>query len=400
MDYRLTGRQLALKKEFEDFFKEEMKNAPPEYHRKAALEAMYGTDEGWHFHRNMQKKLAEKGWLAMAWPKEYGGRDAQVIEQLIFELTRAYYRAPGVDLLSVRLFAPTLLLYGTEEQKKRLLPAIARGEVTYCQGWSEPNAGSDLAALKTTAIKEGDHYIINGQKTWTTGAHRTDHMFLLARTDPSRRRSAGLSVFNIKMDLPGIEVRPIYYMNGDHVYNEVYFTEVKIPEHERIGPENEGWKLTRATMNFERANIRNFGEARRGLEDVLNYVKTTRRNGKFLSENPIVRQKLAKLFIDIDVGYALIFKVAWLQEKGNLLFSASTASEAKVYGSELLQRMANSATEIMGLYGQLEFSKWAPLGGVMTDLYQSGKGTTIASGSSEIQRNIIAWVGMDLPRIK
>ena len=397
MDFKLTEEQKALKQEFEDFFREEMKNAPPDFQRNP-LEAIYGSDEGFEFHKTMQKKIAEKGWLTMAWPKEYGGREAPIIEQLIFNEVHAYYRAPGIDGFGFRMFSPTLMLFANEEQKKRLLPPIAKGEVNYCQGWSKPNAGSDLASLKTTAIKDGDHYVINGQKVWTTGAHRADHMFLLARTNPSEKRSKGLSVFNVRMDTPGIEVRPIHYMDGTHLYNEIYFTDVRIPESDRIGLENEGWKSTRETMNFERSGADLFSALRRFLEELLAYVKTTKRGGKFLYENPIVRQKLARLYIDIHRGHALAYRVAWNQQKGKLIFSPALASESKVFGSELRQRLANFGTEIMGLHGQLEDSKWAPINGVMPDLYQICVGHNIAAGSSEIQRNIIAWVGVGLPR--
>ena len=399
MDFKLTEEQRALKKEFEDFFREEMKNAPSEYQRNA-LEAIYGSDQGWEFHKSMQKKLAEKGWLTMAWPKEYGGQDAPIIEQLIFNEAHAYYRAPGIDGFGIRMFSPTLMLFANDEQKKRLLPPIAKGEVNYCQGWSEPNAGSDLASLTTTAVKEGDHYVVNGQKVWTTGAHRVDHMFLLARTNTSEKRSKGLSVFNVRMDTPGIEVRPIHYMNGTHLYNEIYFSDVILPEHDRIGPENEGWKSTRETMNFERSGVGTFAALKRSLEDLLAYVKTTKRGGKFLYENPIVRQKLAKLYIDIERGRALAYKVAWNQEKGKLIFSPALASESKVFGTELRQRLANFGTEIMGLHGQLAECSRAPLSAAMTDMYQGCMGSNIAAGSSEIQRNIIAWVGVGLPRYK
>jgi len=292
------------------------------------------------------------------------------------------------------------MLFGNEEQKKRLLPPIAKGEVNYCQGWSEPNAGSDLASLRTIAIKEGDHYVVNGQKVWTTGAHRTDHMFLLARTDPSEKRGKGLSVFNVEMDSPGIEVRPIHFMNGVHLYNEVYFTDVRIPEYDRIGPENEGWRLTRETMNFERSGADTFAGLMRSLEELTEYVRTTKRGDKYLYENPIVRRKLAELYGDIQRGHALAYRVAWEQEKGRLIFSPALASESKVFGSELRQRLANYGTEIMGLHGQLEESKWSPLDGAMPDIYQACTGRNIAGGSSEIQRNIIAWVGLGLPRFK
>jgi len=400
MYFKLTEQQRALKKEFDDFFRAEMKNAPPVYQYETLLEAMYATDEGWEFNENMRKKLVEKGWYIRHWPKEYGGDEAPLLEQLIFNESHAYYHAPGIDGFGIGMFAPTLMLYASEEQKKRLLPPIARGEVQYCQGWSEPNAGSDLASLKTTAIKEGDYYVVNGQKIWITAAHRADHMFLLARTDPSQKRGGGLSVFNVDMALPGIEVRPIKYMNGVHLYNEVFFTDVKIHETERIGPENQGWGMTRDTMNFERSGAGAYAAIRRTLEKLIEYVKTTRRNGKFLSEDPLVRQKIARIYADMEAGRALSYRIAWLQEKGNLRFSPAAASESKVFATELSQRVADFAIEIMGLHGQIEHSKWSPLDGAMIEGYQASIAAVIYAGSNEIQRNIIAWVGLGLPRLK
>lgn len=397
MDFKLTDEQQAFKKELEVFFEAEMKKAPPEF--GSSGEALYGSDECWNFHLAMKKKLAEKGWLTMAWPKEFGGRDAPIIDQLIFSEVHAYHRAPGIDGFGVKMFAPTLMLFANDEQKERILPPIANGEANYCQGWSEPNAGSDLAALKTTAEFRGDHYVVNGQKIWTTGAHRADHMFMLARTDPSQKRSRGLSVFNIEdMHAPGIEVRPIQYMNGGHFYNEVYFTDLIVPDRDRIGEENAGWQSTRATMNFERSGVGNFIAARRRLEELVEYCKTTKRDGVFLTENPLIRQKLAKLHIDAELGRALAYKVAWEQDSGNPAVSATMASESKVFGSELSQRIANFSTEFMGLHGQLVGGPWAPLGGTMAESYQGCMGGNIAAGSSEIQRNIIAWAGLGLPR--
>jgi len=397
MDFRLTEKQEALKQEFDDYFREEMKNAPPEY-GLGGLEGMYDTDKGFEFHKYMARRLGEKGWLSRAWPKEYGGEDASLIEQFIFHEIKEKYNAPGIDGFGVDMFAPTLIIGANDEQKKRLLPPIAKGEVVYCQGWSEPDAGSDLAALNTAAIKDGDHYIVNGQKIWTTGAHRADHMFLLARTDPKEKRSKGLSVFNMRMDLPGVRVRPIEYMNGRHIYNEVFFTDVRIPEYDRIGPENDGWKMTRETMNFERSGVASYVFASNLLNMLIDYVKTTKRDGRYLSENPIVRQKIAELHSDIEVGYTLAQKITWTQEKEGLIFAASLASESKVFASELVQKTANIGTEIMGFYGQLSESKWSPCHGIMIDQYQLCTGGNIAAGSSEIQRNIIAWAGLGLPR--
>ena len=398
MNYKLTDEQTALKKKFNDFFSAEMKNAPR--HENGALKETNQSEEGFKFHRYMMTELAKRGWNVMAWPKEFGGRDASIIDQVLLSESMAYHEAPGIDNFGVIMFAPSVMLYATEEQKKRILPLIAQAKVHYCQGWSEPNAGSDLASLTTMAIQEGDHYIINGQKTWTSSAHFADHMFLLARTNPNTKRSSGLSVFNIDLNLPGIEIRPIRYMDNSHSYNEVFFSDVKVPVDERVGPENEGWKLTRATMNFERSGAGAYAGMKRSFEELMVYVKNTRRDGRLLVENPVVRRKLAKMWMDLEIGRALAYKIALLQEGGNLLFSPAAASESKVFRTELNQRMANEATEIFGLYGQIEASRWSPMSGSMLNGYQRSIGSTICAGSNEIQRNIIAWVGLDLPRFK
>lgn len=398
MDFALTDEQKALKGEFDTFFETEMKKAPKEFDGNA-LEAQYSSDECFEFYNSMQRKLAEKGWLTMAWPKEYGGRDASIFDQLLFNESLAYYHAPGVDIFGMKMFAPAVMLFATDEQKDRILPPIAKGEVTYCQGWSEPESGSDLASLRTSAVKDGDHYIVNGQKIWTTGAHRADQMFLLARTDPTEKRGRGLSVFNVPdMKAPGIEVRPIQYMNGGHMYNEVFFRDYRVHESELIGNENEGWAQTRATMNFERSGVGGFVSVKEALKGLVEYAKTATRDGKPLIENPVVRQKIAKLYTDAEVGRALAYRCAWEQQKGNMVVSTTMASESKVFGSELRQRLSYFGTEIMGLHGQLESCAWSPLNGKMADEYTWCMGGNIAAGTSEIQRNLIAWVGLGLPR--
>ncbi len=399
MDFSLTKEEEALKAEFYAFFEAEMKNAPACYVEGGA-ESIYDSEEGWAFHKYMAKKLAAKGWLSMSWPKKYGGRDASMMEQALFNEAKGYYGAPGVDVFGIGMFAHTLLAGATEEQKLRLLPPIAAGEAFYCQGWSEPNAGSDLASLTTTAIRDGDDYIVNGQKTWTSGGHKAEFMFLLARTDPESRRGKGLSFFHLRMDTPGIEVRPLLYMNGNHLYNEVFFKDVKIPAQDLIGAEGDGWNLTRQTMNFERSGVTGFAAAKRRLAEMIAYVKTTKRNGGYLAEDPLVRQKLVRLQIGIETGLALAMKVSWLQQKNDMLGVITAASEAKLYSTELIQQLANFGTEILGLYGQLEDPEYAPMNGGLTELYQSCKGATIYAGTNEIQRNLIAWVGLGLPRLK
>ncbi len=399
MDFSFTGDQLALQREFDDFFSTEMKHAPVQY-GYGGLEGIFGSEEGFRFHRYMAKKLGEKGWIARAWPREYGGMNAPLIEQLIFNEVVACHRGAGIDIQGIGMFAPTLLAGASEEQKKRLLPPLARGEAFYCQGWSEPDAGSDLANIRTTAVRNGDHYVINGQKCWCSGAHRADHMFMLARTDQNSAKNKGLSVFNLRMDLPGITVRPVKYMDNRHVFNDVFFKDVRVPAYDLIGKENEGWNLTRQTMNFERSNSGKFLAIKRTLNELLAYSKTTRRDGAPLSQSPNKKKKLAQLFADTEVGHALARRVFWDQSQNRIATAVTNASASKVFSSELAQRTYNFATEMMGLYGQLETSEWAPMSGLMAQYYQFSPASNIAAGTNEIQRNLIAWTGLGLPRFK
>ena len=397
MEFRLTKEQETLKGEFDAFFKEEMKNAPPEY-IFGGRETPRMSEEAWKFHREMAEKLGKKGWIALAWPREYGGQDAPIVDQLVFNETRSYYGAPGIDQFGVGMLAPTLLVAGSEEQKRTFLPPIAGGEVMWCQGWSEPNAGSDLASLTTKAEKKGDQYIVNGQKIWTSNAHHADWMFMLARTDPTQKRSRGLSFFMVAMNSPGITVRPIENMDRSHSFNEVLLEDVEVPEENRVGEENKGWAVTRQTMNFERSGIAMFAEIKKALEHLVQYANETQRDGKPLAEDPIVRQKLAQLAVDNEAGRALAYKIAWEQSKGGLIMAAYMASAAKVYGSELYQRLTYTGCELMGMHSQIEDKKWAMMQGKFIHDYQMCCGANIAAGSSEVQRNLIAWIGLELPR--
>jgi len=387
-----------LRKEFEDFFEEEMKNAPEGW--LWGLEGMYG-DLGWPFHVYMAKRLAEKGWLVRPWPEEYGGCNAPMMEQLIFSDVHGYYCAPGIDPLGVGMLGPTLLAMGTDEQKKEHLPPIARAERFWCQGWSEPNAGSDLASLTTKAVKDGDDWIINGQKCWNTGAHRADWCFMLARTNPEEKRSKGLTFFILDMKSPGVTVVPIVGMDGSKHFNEIYFDDVRVPSRNVIGEVNGGWSVTQATMNYERTSIGMVSGMRVALNELVQYCKETTLKGRPLSQNPHVRHRLAQLAIEIDVGRSMSYRVGWIQEKGDIIAAAAAACGAKVYSTELWQRMAFAGVEIMGLYGTVKRdSKWAPLRGQFESFCQQIPGYKIAGGTSEIMRNIIAWVGLGLPRIK
>lgn len=392
MDFKFTPEQEALRKEFEEFCKEEAKKAPEGWIGGLAGEE---TDEGWVYHRSVVDKVAAKGWLCLPWPKEYGGHGHGPIEQLIFNEVIAYHRVPALPFHFMTV-AAGIMDYGTEEQKKEWLPKIARAEINWAEGLSEPNAGSDLASLTTSAALDGDDYIINGQKVWTSGAHRSDHVFILARTGTAEARHKGLTFFINKIG-PGIEFRPLIFMNGSHLYNETFIDNFRVPKKNIVGKVNKGWYVMMAGRNYARANISAAASGKRDLEDLIDYCKQTEEGGEILAKRPLIRQKLADFAIDYEAALNFAYYVGWLQNKGKDV--AADAAACGYYASELNLRLANTAMEMMGLYGTLtKASKWAPLYGKFQDLCQWQSGFTIAGGTTEIRKNVIAWSGLKLPR--
>ena len=395
MVFKFTPEQEALRKEFEEFFTGEEKNAPEDW--VGGHEADYNTEQGWAYHRSVAEKLAKKGWLSLPWPGKYGGKEIGYVEQVIFNEGWSYHRVPGFNFQGLMILVPSLLEYGSEEIKAKWLPPIARAETEWCQGWSEPNAGSDLASLTTRAVADGNDYVINGQKIWTTGAQHATHIFLMARTDPNASRHAGLTYFLSEMDRPGITVRPLLMMDGTHVFNEVFFDNVRIPKEYIVGQVNQGWYVSMAGANFERSGSATVAGSKRDLEDLVQFCRETPRNGQALSRNPIVRHKLAELAIGLEAAGQLAYYCAWMQGKNALTIAEPSAS--KWFSTELWVRLANTGLEVMGLYGTLkQGSKWAALKGKFQSMCQFSLGLTIAAGSTEIQKNLIAWVGLGLPR--
>ena len=396
MDFRFTPEQEALRKEFDDFFREEMSHAPPEWER--SVESIYISDVCWDFHKEMAKKLGARGWLSRAWPRQYGGQDAPLIEQFIFSEVMGYHKGAGVDPLGVGVLAPTLLASGNEDQKREHLPPMARGERFWCQCWSEPNAGSDLASLTTRAVRDGDDYIITGQKIWTTGAHRADWCNLLARTDPDAQRSRGLSFFLVDMKSPGITVNPIRTMEGSHMFNEVFFDSVRVPRRNMVGEENQGWIASQMTSNFERSMIAVFSVCRRELEELVEFCREARSGAGCLADNPIVRSRLAQLAIEVEAGRSFSYTVVWGQTKSGLVEAAPLAAAAKFMATELLQRVVNAGCDIMRLYGQVKDSRWAMLQGRFEKELQLCVGLNMGGGTSEVMRNLVCSLGLGLPR--
>jgi alkylation response protein AidB-like acyl-CoA dehydrogenase len=325
------------------------------------MEAIFGIDECWEFHKQTAGKLAAKDWLARPWPREYGGQEASLVEQFIFNDVMGYHRGAGVDHWGIALLAPTLLFSANDEQKREHLPPIARAEIFWTQLWSEPGAGSDLASLTTRAVRDGDDYIISGQKTWTSGGHRADWGFMLARTNPEEKRSRGLSFFLVDMKSPGITIKPILNLEGSHLFNDVFLDDVRVPARNMVGGENQGWVASQMTSNFERSMIQLFAYLTRELEELVEFCKEPKWGGEVLANNPLVRHTLAQLAIEIEAGRAFSYSILWEQIKGGLIMAAPLAAAAKALATELVQRFSYGGSEILGLYGQVKESRWAPL---------------------------------------
>ena len=392
MEFRFTPEQEVLRQQLREFFKQELPDD------RQLGEDEVDSEEEWQFLRQFQKKLAARGWLVPHWPKQYGGADLGIMEQVIMREETAYHRAPLLDIFGVNMLGPVLMMFGSEEQKREYLPGIASAEVTWCQGYSEPEAGSDLASLQTRAVRDGDDYVINGQKIWTTNAHRAEWMFMLARTDPEAPKHKGISFLIAPMSSPGITVQPLINMTDRHGFNEVFFEDVRVSAKGLVGEENRGWYVGAALLDFERSSIGNAAASRRSLDELVQYCREESGNGKPLIGETIVRNRLAEIAIETEMGRFLSYRVASIQARGEV--PNMEASVAKVYNSELYQRLAGTGVEIMGLYGQVrpESKKWARLRGEFTMSYMMTLGISIAGGTSEIMRNIIAQRGLGLPR--
>jgi alkylation response protein AidB-like acyl-CoA dehydrogenase len=357
-------------------------------------------DEGDHdFGRQFLKKLAPKKWIAPAWPVEYGGLGLSLWDQVIFNEAMGYARAPIVNTAAVGYLGPTVILYGTDEQKQQHLPGITSGDVIWCQGYSEPNSGSDLASLQTRAVKDGDDFIINGQKIWTSQAHYADWMFLIARTDPDAPKHRGISYFLLDMKTPGISVRPLINMADGEGFNEVFFDNVRIPSTALLGELNRGWYIATTTLDFERSAIGGTMQALRTLEELTRFAKNEREpaSGRSLWDKPPVRQAIVDLWITSDITKLLSYRVVSMQERG--LVPNYESSINKILTTDYVQRQSRVGMSVMGMYGGL----WgegprAKLRGRFAKSYVATVGSAIAGGTTEIQKNIIATRGLGLPR--
>lgn len=335
--------------------------------------------------------LAERGWVAPHWPKEYGGGGMSAMEQSILNQEFANAGAPAVGGSGVAMLGPTLILHGNEDQRKKYLPPILAGEATWAQGYSEPGAGSDLASLQTRAVRDGDEFVVNGQKIWTSAAHTADAIFALVRTDPQAPKHRGISFLLIDdIKSPGISIRPLVDMNGRHYFNEVFFEDVRVPAANLVGEENRGWYVAMTLLDFERSNIGGAIGARRALRRMLDIVQADPVLARRLDASTL-RHEVAQRFIEAEIMYQFSMRIISMQNKGQL--PNDEASMAKLYNSELSQRVAQTCMQVMGLRGQLTEGEES-----FARMYLGMVPATIRGGTSEVQRNVIATRGLGLPR--
>ena len=344
-------------------------------------------------------KLATRGWIAPAWPKEYGGAGLTIMEQFIMDEEFAEAGAPQFGGMGVQMVGPTLITHGTDEQRAEHLPKILRGEVYWCQGFSEPGSGSDLASLQTRAVRDGDDYVINGQKIWTSYAHEANWMFMLARTEPEAPKHRGISFFLLDFSSPGITVQPLVNMGSSLGFNQVFFDNVRVPARNRVGDENRGWYVGTTTLDFERSGIGSSVATRKNVERLLTWAREHRDDPACaVYRNPVVRNELVERYIEANVQKMLSYRVIDMQNRG--LIPNAEASLAKLFTTELIQRMCRTASRMAGMYGQIwdEDSPYVPFAGEFARAYVNSVGQTLAGGTSEIQRNIIAQRGLGMPR--
>jgi alkylation response protein AidB-like acyl-CoA dehydrogenase len=391
LDFAFTPEQERFRQEIRTFLDREL---PPDWVGYVGGTAgdHVSTSDGWQVFKDISGRLGEKGWLSRTWPKEYGGQARSYVDYLIFAEEIARRGSPGYNPLATKMLAPTLIDYGSEEQKQRYLKPMARGEEFWCEGFSEPEAGSNLGSLQTRAVKEGNHYIINGQKAWSTFANYSDWCFMLARSDPNTQGYRGLSFFLVDMATPGITISPIKNLAGEATFCEIFFEDVRIPGENLVGRENEGWPVAQALLAHERTSIEFVAMVQSLTTEIIKYLKAN----PYLA--PVAAaDSLARLAVEAEIGRLLNYRVAWQHDQG--LATDWPASIVKLYCTELFKRAAATAMSLIGLYGQLdEMETMAPLSGWIEHMYLVSFGATIAAGTSEIQKNIIAIRGLRLPR--
>lgn len=385
MDFRFTPEQEAFRQEVAAFLKETLTQEFWAHHREHRL-------PGWS--PEFSKAAAERGWLGIAWPKEYGGQAKGPIEQTIYMEEMALAGAPQEHhRRAVQQVGPSIMTFGSEEQKQTYLPGVTAATISFAMGLSEPNAGSDLAALETTAVRDGDDYVLNGLKRFTSGAHFSDYLWTVARTDPEAPKHRGISMFIVPLDAEGVSIEPLYDLQNRHHFNHVRLEDVRVPAKNLVGDENRGWYINAQTMDFERAGGAHIGSARRQLSRALDFV----RNNQL--QAPAARLRLADCAVAVQVARFLSYRVAWKRSQGES--PNHEASMVKLVTARIRRDIADAMMAYVGMAGiqsgalglddPADAGFWGPE-------YVDSISAPIAQGSAEIQRNVIATRGLGLPR--
>jgi|SRR5580658_9635888 alkylation response protein AidB-like acyl-CoA dehydrogenase len=394
MDLSFTDSELKFRDEFRAWLKA---NVPPDWEKRRTeenLQVRFDYLRGW------QKRVYQAGWAGIAWPREYGGRGATLMEQVIFTEEMARAGAPHLaNVIGLSLIGPTIIAFGTDAQKKRFLSNILSADEIWCQGFSEPNAGSDLANTRTEARLDGDHYMINGQKVWTSYGWAADWCALLTRSEAGSTQHHGLTYILVDMKSPGVEVRPLRQMTGESEFCELFFRDVRVPAENVLGKVGEGWKVAMGTLMHERATLGAGVQIvlKRQFDRLTQLSHSIQRNGKPASEDPVIRQKLAQSYVDIEVMRLNQMRaISRINEKG---VPGPESSILKIFWTELNQRFQQIATELLGPYSQLtRGSEEAIDEGQWAYSFLRARGNTIEAGTSEIQRNIVGHFVLGLPK--
>ena len=383
MDFTLTAEQEKLRDDVRAFLRETL----PRYQREPLGDAwMIG------FSREFSRDFAARGWIGFTWPKRYGGSEGSYLERLVITEECLRAGAPvAAHWMSDRQIGPALLAYGNEEQREEFLPRIARAEIVFCIGMSEPNAGSDLASLKTRAVEDGDFFVLDGHKIWTSGAHEADYCYLVARTDAAAPKHKGISELLVDMRSPGITIRPVVDLTGEHHFNEVFFENVRVHRRYLVGEKNRGWYQIASQLDYERS----------GMERLLSNWVVHRDLRAFatetgLTKDPVLRDKLARVETELALGRWMIYRVAWLLSKGVVPNKESAVTKA--FATDVEQHVAQVLGEVLGPFAALmPESRATKLAGRVARAILFSPAYTIQGGTSQVLRNIIALRALGLP---
>jgi len=394
MEFNYSTEEEAFRKEVRDWLEVNLKEMPEWWGKRDVPGPPIDSDEYHQFSLWWHRKLNDAGFVGLAWPKEYGGRGATLMEQVVFNEEMARHRAPGpANAHGLGWCGPAILAHGTEEQKKRFIPKILNAEEIWCTFYSEPEAGSDMANVQTRAAEDGDYFVINGQKVWSSGAQYADWAVLLVRTDPEARKHRALSYLLVDMRTPGIDIRPLRNMTGTAEFNEAFFDNVRVPTHQVVGEKNMGWYVAASALEFERSNIGAAISRENTIRSLIRMSRDMKRN-----EDLIIRQKLAQLYIENNVA-----KYLGLRNLTHQLRTGQPGSEgaiASVFNVELSQRIQEFAMHLEGPHNRLmRGSKHAIDHGSWQYSFLRSRANTIETGTSEIKRNIIAQRVLGLPRM-